>query len=66
MDATAKRFDSVLVMLLLVLTAIEFSHRTMPVITRKASDHLVVIGDSISSGIDPRVPAMMPPLRAPS
>ena len=46
----------VVVMLLLVLTAIEFSHRTMPVITGKPSDHLVVIGDSISSGIDPRVP----------
>lgn len=39
--------------LLLVLTAIEFSHRRMPKITATASDHLVVIGDSISSGIDP-------------
>jgi len=46
----------VLVMLLLVFTAVEFSHRRMPVITGKPSDHLVVLGDSISSGIDSRVP----------
>ena len=45
----------VLTVLLFVLTAIEFSHREMPKITSSASDHLVVIGDSISSGIDPRV-----------
>jgi len=48
---------AVLVVLLLVLTTIEFSHRKMPVITGKPSDHLVIIGDSISSGIDPRVPS---------
>ena len=47
----------VLVVLVLVLTAIEFSHRKMPVVAGKPSDHLVVIGDSISSGIDPRVPS---------
>jgi lysophospholipase L1-like esterase len=47
----------VLVALLLVLTAIEFSHRRMPKIGGSASDHLVVIGDSISSGIDPRLQA---------
>jgi acyl-CoA thioesterase-1 len=46
---------AVLVVLSLVLTAIEFSHRKMPIITGKPSDHLVVIGDSISSGIDPRI-----------
>jgi hypothetical protein len=40
---------------LVVLSAIEFSHRTLPTITGVASDHLVVIGDSISSGIDPRL-----------
>ena len=40
---------------LLILTIVEFSHRNMPRITG-ASDHLVVIGDSISSGIDPHVP----------
>jgi hypothetical protein len=42
----------VLVILLLALPAIEFSHRGMPTVTGTASDHLVVIGDSISSGID--------------
>jgi lysophospholipase L1-like esterase len=47
----------VLVVLVLVLTAIEFSHRKMPIITGKRGDHLAVIGDSISSGIDPRIPA---------
>ena len=47
----------VLAALLLVLTAIEFSHRRMPRITGSTSDHLVVIGDSISSGIDPRLQA---------
>ena len=41
----------------LVLTAIEFSQRRMPKITGSISDHLVVIGDSISSGIDPRLQA---------
>jgi len=47
----------VLMLLLPVLTVVEFSHRTVPVITGKPSDHLVVIGDSISAGIDPSVPA---------
>jgi len=47
----------VLAAFLLVLTAIEFSHRRMPRITGSPSDHLVVIGDSISSGIDPRLQA---------
>jgi len=42
---------------LLILTILEFSHRKMPRITGNASDHLVVIGDSISSGIDPHVAA---------
>jgi acyl-CoA thioesterase I len=46
---------AVLAVLLLALTAIEFSYRKMPVITGKPSDHLVIIGDSISSGIDTRV-----------
>jgi lysophospholipase L1-like esterase len=48
---------AVLTVLLFILTAIEFSHRRVPVIVGKASDHLVVIGDSISSGINPRVPS---------
>jgi len=46
---------AVLLVLSLILTAIEFSHRKMPAVVGKPSDHLVVIGDSISSGIDPRV-----------
>jgi acyl-CoA thioesterase I len=44
-----------LFMLAFVLSLLEFSRRTMPLITGVPSDHLVVIGDSISSGIDPRV-----------
>ena len=48
---------SVLALLLLVLPAIELSHRTMPEIVGEPSDHLVVIGDSISSGIGLRTPA---------
>jgi acyl-CoA thioesterase I len=43
--------------LLVALTGVEFSYRKMPTINGTSSDHLVVIGDSISSGIDPRVPA---------
>jgi lysophospholipase L1-like esterase len=45
----------ILFMLLLVFSLFEFSRRSMPVITGVPSDHLVVIGDSISSGIDSRV-----------
>jgi len=48
---------AVLVVMLFALTAIEFTHRKMPVITGTPSDHLVVIGDSISSGIDPLAPS---------
>jgi len=47
----------ILVVLLLVLAVVEFSHRRMPLIVGEPSDHLVVIGDSISSGIDPHIPA---------
>jgi lysophospholipase L1-like esterase len=47
----------VLAVSLLILPAIEFSHRRMPRITGNASDHLAVIGDSISSGIDPQLEA---------
>lgn len=47
----------VLLVVLLTLTAIELPHRRIPKIVGIPSDHLVVIGDSISSGIDPRVPA---------
>ncbi len=45
----------ILIVLLLVLTVVEFSYRRMPLIVGKPSDHLVVIGDSISSGIDPHI-----------
>lgn len=41
----------------LVTPISEFLHRRMPRIHGQASDHLVVIGDSISSGIDPHTPA---------
>jgi lysophospholipase L1-like esterase len=47
---------AVLLMLLLVLPAVELSHRSMPVIAGMPCDHLVVIGDSISSGLNPHVP----------
>jgi len=45
----------VLAALLIVVTAVELSHRAMPMISGMPCDHLVVIGDSISSGIDTRV-----------
>lgn len=48
---------SVLVLLLLVLPGVELSHRAVPKIVGAPSDHLVVIGDSISSGIGLPVPA---------
>jgi hypothetical protein len=48
---------SVLMVLLLAASAIEFFHRRMPEIVGTPSDHLVVIGDSISSGIGLHVPA---------
>jgi acyl-CoA thioesterase I len=44
-----------LLAVLLVISTLEFSRRKMPTITGVGSDHLVVIGDSISSGIDPHV-----------
>jgi acyl-CoA thioesterase I len=48
---------AVLLLLPLSLPTVELSHHTMPVMTGAPSDHLVIIGDSISSGIDSRVPA---------
>jgi len=45
----------VLLLLLLVLPGMEFRHRKMPMIEGEPSDHLVVIGDSISAGLDARV-----------
>lgn len=46
-----------LFVLLLILPSLELAHRTMPRIAGVPCDHLVVIGDSISSGIDSRVAA---------
>jgi acyl-CoA thioesterase I len=48
---------AVLLVMLLWLPTAELSHRTMPVITGTPSDHLVIIGDSISAGIDSRMAA---------
>jgi acyl-CoA thioesterase I len=50
----------VLFLSVLTLSASEFGHRKMPLITGLPSDHLSVIGDSISSGIDLRSPAWPP------
>jgi acyl-CoA thioesterase I len=41
----------VLIVFLLVLSVSEFYRRRLPVIEAKASDHLVVLGDSISAGL---------------
>jgi acyl-CoA thioesterase-1 len=46
---------AILAGLLLVLSATELRHRYPPTITGAPTDHLVVIGDSISAGIDLRV-----------
>lgn len=43
--------------LLLFLPSLEVRHRNMPRISEASGDHLVVIGDSISAGIDPRLPS---------
>ena len=45
-----------LAVMLVVFPAIEMKHRVMPVLIGKRADHLVVTGDSISAGIDPKVP----------
>lgn len=47
--------EAALFAVLLVISTLEFSRRTMPTITGTDCDHLVVIGDSISSGIDPHI-----------
>jgi acyl-CoA thioesterase-1 len=47
----------ILLVLLLVLPTMERSHRTIPLISGEPSDHLVVIGDSISAGLGSNVPA---------
>jgi lysophospholipase L1-like esterase len=48
--------------LVTTFTALEIRHRNLPVISGQVCDHPVVIGDSISSGLDPRFlpwPAVM-------
>jgi acyl-CoA thioesterase I len=47
----------VLIAILMAASASEFSHRRMPETKGSPSDQLAVIGDSISSGIDPRLEA---------
>src|SRR5262249_24430497 len=42
---------------LLTVTALEFPHRRLPPIKGAPSGHLVVIGDSISSGISQHAPS---------
>jgi acyl-CoA thioesterase I len=46
---------AILLLLSLTLPAMEIRHRRLPVIEGEPSDHLVVIGDSISAGLDARV-----------
>jgi acyl-CoA thioesterase I len=48
---------AVLLVVVMTLTASELPRPRIPAIVGIPSDHLVVIGDSISSGIDLRVPA---------
>ena len=46
---------AVLLVVLPALAAMELRHRRMPAVEGEPSDHLVVIGDSISAGLDARV-----------
>jgi lysophospholipase L1-like esterase len=45
------------VLVLLIIPITEFAHRRLPEIQGETSDHLVVIGDSISAGLGTRVRA---------
>jgi acyl-CoA thioesterase-1 len=47
--------SAILATLLIILPGLELQHRSLPQVTGAPTDHLVVIGDSISAGIDPRV-----------
>ena len=42
--------------LVIILPIVELQHRNLPAISGTTSDHGALIGDSISAGIDPRVP----------
>lgn len=46
-----------MILWLLVVPVSELLHRRMPRVEGKSSDHLVVIGDSFSAGIDSQTPA---------
>src|SRR5271170_476644 len=48
---------AILVIWLLAVPISELFHRRPPVVRGQAADHLVIIGDSISSGIDPHTVA---------
>jgi acyl-CoA thioesterase I len=48
---------AILLVWLLAVPITELLHRRLPIIGGPAADHLVIIGDSISSGIDPHTPA---------
>jgi acyl-CoA thioesterase I len=51
-----KAAGAILLALLLVFPVSGLFHRRLPIIQGAPGDHLVVLGDSISAGIDPRVP----------
>jgi len=51
-----KASGAILLAMLLVLTGSEFGHRRMPKFQGVPAAHLVVIGDSISAGIDSHTP----------
>ncbi len=53
---TQRLATALLAAMLIVLSGFELQHRSLPLISGMPSDHLVIIGDSISAGIDPRVP----------
>jgi hypothetical protein len=40
----------------LTMPVLEFPHRKVPMINGSSADHLVVIGDSVSAGINPQIP----------
>ncbi len=48
--------SALLAAVLIILSGFELQHRGLPPISGVPSDHMVVIGDSISAGIDPQVP----------
>ena len=49
--------SALFVLLLVIIPITEFTHRALPGIRGAASDHLVVVGDSISAGLGTRVRA---------